>query len=88
MTKFATFDFVQKKLRAMRIFSTKIYFFLLLWFLIIGWGKGGRARGALNNIAINVYARDKNNVRAAFDLVNTVRLAEAQRRNGARSRHW
>ena len=67
-----TIVFEKSFARDVHFFQRKFIFFLLLWFLIIGWGKGGRARGALDNIAINVYARDKNNVRAAFDLVNTV----------------
>ena len=77
MTKFALYDFFgkifSKLLRAMcTFFSRKFNFFLLFSFLIIGWGEGGDARGALCNGTVNVFACDPDIEICPLDLMNTV----------------
>ena len=77
MTKFAMYDFLAKIFqnfcaRCALFFSRKINFFLLFSFLIIGWGEGGDARGALCNGTVNVFACDPDIEICPLDLLNTV----------------
>ena len=79
--KIRKFRFLQNKFEKkiardvhfLKTFSPKSYFFssLLISYHWMG-GKGGDSRGALCILISNVCERDKNKIRAAFELGNTV----------------